>query len=111
MWRSGELHEHAQNPLDTLFERVEEGHDFALARRTLVDRYRTGQKGIYAYVRARVGDEYVAVFYRPLGTGKGDLPGEPSGVATPGSPRKALATAKRRCLSIRSRSWMHQSEW
>jgi hypothetical protein len=98
------LPKHAHDPLDPLLETAEMVDSFLVSRRPLIDRYRAGEVGIYVFLRTRVGDDYVAVVYWPLGTIESEFASKVSGRATPGKPRNAVVTARRRCLSIRSRS-------
>jgi hypothetical protein len=56
----------AHDPLDPVFEGPQVFLHPALRGRSFLERYAAGEVGTYTYL-AGVGDEYVVVFYRPLG--------------------------------------------
>jgi hypothetical protein len=61
-----ELRQDAHDPLDPFLHRRQKLANGEPRHQSFIDRYVAGEVGIYAYVRSRVGDEYVAVLYWPL---------------------------------------------
>ena len=61
-----ETFEHVYDPMDALVEYRQVPIERVGGHRPLIERYAKGEVGLYAYLRAGVDNEYVAVIYRPL---------------------------------------------